>query len=207
MALSFEFDFEVTKAALLYLASKELPNFDKYHAVKLLFLADREHLLRFGRPITGDDYSALPYGPTPNRILCFLDGLERVANEGADPSSDEVAELARCLAVKNLAHPTYHAVVQPDLDFLSRTDLIALDSAIIEHGRKSFEDLMDLTHGMKAYTASWQPDSHKKRFPMPFENFFADAPEKIDFLNELEEDQEILRKFSQPLEISKVMGA
>ena len=46
MALSFEFDFDVTKAALLYLAAKNLPNFDKYRAVKLLFLADREHLLR-----------------------------------------------------------------------------------------------------------------------------------------------------------------
>ena len=75
MALTFKFDFEATKAVLLYLAAKELPNFDKYRASKLLFLADREHLVCFGRTITGDSYNALPYGPTPNRTLELLDAI------------------------------------------------------------------------------------------------------------------------------------
>ena len=35
MGLSFTFDFAATKAALLYLASQDLPQFDKYRASKL----------------------------------------------------------------------------------------------------------------------------------------------------------------------------
>ena len=195
MPLSFQFDFDATKTALLYLASKELPEFDKYRAVKLLFLADREHLLRYGRTITGDSYNALPYGPTPDRTLELLNGLERVALEGTAPPSDMVADFARLIEVADLAHPTYHVSSEPDLDALSESDLMALDAVVREHGRKSFDELRDLTHGMKAYTNAWRIDSARRKFPMSFEDFFADDPGKADFLMEIEEEQKLARLF------------
>jgi hypothetical protein len=43
----------------LYLASKR-PGVDKYQAVKFFYLADREHLNRFGRPITFDSHQLTP---------------------------------------------------------------------------------------------------------------------------------------------------
>lgn len=195
MPLSFQFDFDATKTALLYLASKELPEFDKYRAVKLLFLADREHLLRYGRTITGDSYNALPYGPTPARTLELLNGLERVALEGTAPQSDMVANFARLIEVTDLAHPTYHVSSEPDLDALSESDLMALDAVVREHGRKSFDELRDLTHGMKAYTNAWRIDSTRRKFPMSFEDFFAADPGKADFLMEIEEEQKLARLF------------
>ena len=195
MPLSFSFDFEATKAALVYLASKNLPNFDKYRAVKLLFLADREHLLRFGRPITGDSYSALPYGPTPDKILSLLGGLERVALEGDEPMSDEVAELVNNLDVAEDEYSTYHAKSQPDFDALSKSDVSVLDHVIQEHGLKTFNELKELTHGMKAYADVWRSNGVRKKFPMAFEDFFAEAPEKAEFLKELEENQELHRAF------------
>ena len=195
MALAFEFDLEATKAALLYLASKELPVFDKYRAIKLLFLADRQHLLRFGRTITGDTYSALPYGPTPDQTLDLLNGLEKVALEGSAPASDGVAELARIFLVEDLAHPTYHAESEADFDALSRSDVLVLDSVVRDHGHKTFNELRDLTHGMKAYTNAWRGGSARKKFPMMFEDFFADEPDKADFLTELAEEQRLARLF------------
>lgn len=207
MALSFDFDFEVTKATLLYLASKELPEFDKYRAVKLVFLADREHLLRFGRTITGDAYSALPYGPTPDRTLCLLNGLAMVALEGKDPISDEIAELAKVFSMADLAHPTYHAKSHPDWDALSKSDLIVLDHVVDQHGRKSFNELMALTHGMRAYTLAWRNDVDRKKFPMAFEDFFAEEPDKEEFLKEIEEEQHLAKLFSSKIEFPKVMSA
>lgn len=207
MSLSFDFNFEVTKAALLYLASKELPEFDKYRAVKLLFLADREHLLRFGRTITGDSYSALPYGPTPDRTLDLLSGLERVVLEGKEPNSNEVAELSKNFSVADLAHPTYHAKCKPDFDALSKSDLMVLDSVLSKHGRMNFNELMTLTHGLKAYTLAWRNDSDRKKFPMAFEDFFAEEPDKAEFLKEIEEEQQLTKLFSSKLEIPKVMRA
>lgn len=193
MGLTFSFDFEATKAALLYLASKSLPQFDKYRAVKLLFLADREHLLRFGRPITGDSYNALPYGPTPSKVLCLLDGLEKVALEGDEPASDEVAELAKSLAVVQDEYSTYRAINQPDLEALSKSDIRVLDHVVEEHGRKSFNDLKTLTHNMKAYTKVWRNDGLRRKFPMAYDDFFAETPDKADFLKELQENQQLRR--------------
>ena len=141
--------------------------------------------------------------PFANRVLSFLDGLEKVALEGDAPNSDEVAELSRCIEVTNLSHPTYRAVIAPDFDFLSKTDLLALDNIVAEHGHKSFDELKDLTHGMRAYTDAWRPNRLQKNFPMPFEYFFADALDKASFLEELEEDQLIMRKFSHPIESPK----
>ena len=207
MALSFNFDFEVTKAALLYLASKELPEFDKYRAVKLLFLADREHLLRFGRTITGDSYSALPYGPTPDRILELLNGLEIVALEGKDPISDEIAELSKCFIVADLAHPTYHASSKADEDSLSKSDILVLDQVVDQHGRKNFKELMKLTHGMRAYTAAWRNNLARKKFPMTFEDFFAEEPDKEEFLKEIEEEQHLARLFPSKSAPPQVMSA
>jgi uncharacterized phage-associated protein len=207
MPLSFEFDFEATKAALVHLASKDLPGFDKYRAGKLLFLADRCHLLRFGRPITGDRYFALPYGPTPDRVLALLTGLEVVALEGNTPDTDEVAELARSLDVANLDHPTYSATVQVDADALSITDLEVLDQIAEKYGRTSFNELRNLTHGMKAYTAAWREGGIRRKFPIAFEDFFDDDPHQQEFLNELVEEQRIEALFAAEARSPKAIGA
>ncbi len=195
MTLSFEFDFEATKAALLYLASKELSQFDKYRAIKLLFLADREHLLRFGRPITGDKYNALPFGPTGDRILNFLGELESVALEGELPKSPEVAELVASLEVAEDEYSTYHAKVEPDWDALSKSDINVLNHVVEEHGHKSFNELKKFTHDMTAYKSVWREDQGQRKFPMVFDDFFAEEPEKSGFLKELRENQTIAKAF------------
>ena len=39
-----------------------------------MYLADKEHLVRHGRPIVGDHYHKLPHGPIPTRGLDMLRG-------------------------------------------------------------------------------------------------------------------------------------
>jgi uncharacterized phage-associated protein len=189
MTLRFVYDFSATKAALLYLMGKGLNRFDKYKAAKLLFLADREHLLRFGRTISGDSYDALPYGPVPSETLALLDGIEAVKTEGAASDDLQVIELANSIESTEGRYPEYRALVDVDLDALSESDIKVLDHVALEHGNKSFQELFDLTHAMGAYKNAWRDESTHKRFPMRFEDFFADNPEKADFLSELLEDQ------------------
>jgi hypothetical protein len=68
MTVTFQFDFEKALTALVYLASnpETVPAFDKYKAGKLLFLADKYHLVRYGRPILGDFYKAQGSGVWPD---------------------------------------------------------------------------------------------------------------------------------------------
>src|ERR1700761_4111780 len=56
---------------LLYMAHVR-PNADQYQAVKFLYLADRAHLNRYGRPITFERYCALQYGPVASNALDII---------------------------------------------------------------------------------------------------------------------------------------
>ena len=55
------------------LAEKSEYQLTQYDIVKTLFLADRQHLNEFGRPITFDNYVAMTHGPVPS---CSYDLLK-----------------------------------------------------------------------------------------------------------------------------------
>ena len=44
----------------------------QYDIVKTIFLADRAHLNKYGRPITYDDYVAMKFGPVPSAVYDLL---------------------------------------------------------------------------------------------------------------------------------------
>ena len=201
MTLTFSFDFEKAKAALLHLARKEITEFTKYKALKLLFLADREHLFRFGRPITGDSYDALPYGPVPSHLLSMLGGMEAILSEDGQPDqiSHDARALAKSFVMETGKYPTYRAIETPDLDRLSESDIIVLDKIADEFGNKSFEEIYNFTHAMKAYATVWQEGSTRRKFPMKFEDFFLDAPDKLPMLEEMLEDQAIREAFPEAI--------
>src|SRR6187549_461447 len=89
-AIEFQLDLDKTREALAYLAWKSPGGLDKYRACKLLFLADKYHLVKYGRTITGDVYYALPLGPAPTRTLNILN----MALENPDSPPPLVAALS-----------------------------------------------------------------------------------------------------------------
>lgn len=68
--------------------------------------------------------------------------------------------------LSNLDHPTYCSKREPDLDALSKTDLIVLHDVVEADGRKSFDDLKMPTHSCQIYTNARQPDGIGKRIPI-----------------------------------------
>ena len=73
MKRRIEFKFNVKKLinALAFFAG-EITDLDKLKAAKLLYFADKHHLVRYGRPILGDCYCALDAGPIPSRSLDIM---------------------------------------------------------------------------------------------------------------------------------------
>src|SRR5947209_669995 len=98
-SVEFNFEFEKFLAALHYLAVRQVPELDKYKVCKLFFLADKYHLVRFGRPILGDRYCPLPHGPIPSRSLDLLNEFINAKNEESRSQEcqqiEEVLELNR----------------------------------------------------------------------------------------------------------------
>jgi uncharacterized phage-associated protein len=176
MAVAFTFDFGKAGAALVYLASKELPAFDKGKACKLLFLADKFHLVRYGRPITGDHYWALEHGPVPSALLNLINNVEK--NDLSDRNARELSESLEL--DRSFENPRFRARQGADLDLLSTSDIEALDRVAEAHGRKSFAELRALTHETVAYQRAWARRPAKKgSVPMNFEDFFDEDADAI----------------------------
>lgn len=178
MPVSFEFDSEKAIAAIAYLASKneDVPELDKYKAAKLFFLADKYHLVRYGRPISGDDYRALEFGPIPQMILDMLQEVTAGLLLRA-----ETARLAEVLDVdRSFKYPRFRTKGAISLDSLSKSDLMALDHVIKVHGHKSFSALVALTHSMAAYRHAWAGKAEgAKMAPMNYEDFFDEEPDAV----------------------------
>ena len=73
-AIRFYFDVEKFVNAVAYFV-KKTPRVDKLKAAKLLYFLDKYHLVNYGRPVTGDCYHSLDYGPVPSMSLDIMNDV------------------------------------------------------------------------------------------------------------------------------------
>lgn len=72
--ITFQFKPEKFLNAVAFFAEGCPGGATKKKICKLLYFADKEHLLAYGRPITGDTYYRLPHGPIPTNGLDLING-------------------------------------------------------------------------------------------------------------------------------------
>ena len=171
---------------LLYLTHKHA-NADQYQAVKFMYLADREHFNKFGRPITFETYYALDYGPVATNALDLIKGKPfalKAANITALP-----IELERRDNIIILVQPL-RAV---DYDVFSRSDLHVFDNVLANYGEKSFDDLYRITHKHFAYDFAWKNRKQGNRALMYYEDMLEETSRKAEIIKELEPLAENMR--------------
>lgn len=114
----------------------------RHRVLKLLYLAEKLHLERYGRLIVGDRYYALEYGPVATHVY---DAIKSVAGERVYHLSNQDLEdgFKRCIEVKGRY---LTALCEPNLDNLSDSDISCLEEAIGKYGALSFGKLTDLSH-------------------------------------------------------------
>ncbi len=115
---------------------------DTHKTYKILYFADQKHLLRYGRPIFGDTYVKMKYGPVPSFV-------KNVVDENIEGLEEVVAKYNGYF-VKSL--------VEPNLDFLSESDLECLNESLEENKYLEFPDLTDKSHDYAYNKASWNID-------------------------------------------------
>lgn len=151
LAVRLEPNMDKIIAAISYLiasAGVRDQNLTQYDIVKTLFLADRKHLNEYGRPITFDNYYAMPYGPVPNLAYDFLKGNKRVLQKygKALPWTTKKGPHNKLL---------FSLRGKPEIDALSSSDKEALESALMIVGSLSFSQIVNLTHNDLAYSQAW----------------------------------------------------
>ena len=115
------FEPEKAVAAVAYLA--ERANTTLYPVMKMMYLADRLHLQKYGRFIAGDAYVAMAEGPVPKGAY----NLAKVAR------GDDIPVPGRELAQRSLAYGPGHMLgVRAEVDYeeLSRSDIECLDTVL-----------------------------------------------------------------------------
>ena len=129
-----QYEDQKIKEVILYILGKT-GIVDYYHLMKILYLAERQHLARWGERITIDDYYALPHGPVPTRIY---DSLKTIKEGRGGFLSDVVSVFPDS--------PEVRALRDANMGYLSKSEIEALDSAIAKNIVKSFAELEQMTH-------------------------------------------------------------
>lgn len=190
MNIRFRFDPEKLVQALAYFSERGISDLDKMKAAKLLFHADKYHLLKYGRPVIGDQYACMDYGPVPSTSLNIMNDV--IAN---DPNFqpvlkslfDEYLEVHRGFW---RTYPVFRAKRRADTDVFSDSDVEALDWAIANYGEKSAMELSKESHQEPAWRIADQRRRPKSSVMMDYRHFFEDHPEAINVLRFMEAQQE-----------------
>ncbi len=190
-AINFKYDVEKFVNAVTYFASKELPGLDKLKISKLLYFADKIHLQKYGRPITGDDYGAWPYGPVPTASYGILG---EAINNQADYFGREDADVELFLEYldikkSNRTYPLFKAKKEPYLEVFSESELETLEEVVSLYGALSGPQLIDKTHMEKAWLKARKQGLRHMDYRLFLEDM-TDDQEKQALLELLEMDQE-----------------
>jgi uncharacterized phage-associated protein len=160
MKISYRRNSKKIIEGLVWLARK-MPGIDHYHVVKIFFGADKLHLNKYGRPVFGDEYIAMDYGPVPSHTYTLI------KQNRSFLSPEEVQEVANSLEVKAIAKVKYiFAKRLPDLDDFSRTDIACLEESLRLHGCMTFGQLVDLTHQEPSWQAGRLDDKHSMDYAL-----------------------------------------
>lgn len=73
--MQLRFDIRKTIAAVAFLMDHEGGHLDMFLGLKMLYLADKESLVRWGKTITGDSFVSLPKGPVLSEVYNLFKGV------------------------------------------------------------------------------------------------------------------------------------
>ena len=140
-------DILVIKAVLLYILTHSNDGQrDIYSLVKTAYYAQQNHLAQYGTPLFKDCICALPFGPVPSNIYNFLKMASGDSNELNYHRSDDMHLASDAI---NFKSGRYSAKEDPNMDFLSKSDIESLNYGIEKVAKMSFNQIKEDTHGME----------------------------------------------------------
>lgn len=138
--------------------------------IKLIWLADRYHLRKYGRPIVNDEYWAMSFGPVGSSVKDIAESSSFLADEERNYSQQ---------FIKNVDNNTVRSAADIDLDVFSETDLEALSFIYENFGNFDQYELADLSHKYPEWKKFEDKLEINTRELMSYINFFDVAEESL----------------------------
>jgi len=169
--LSFD-EIKATEAAAFLLSrSDQTMNYMKL--IKLLYLADREALIRWGRPISTDRYVSMKHGPVLSNVLDLINFGSSSEKAGSwssmisNPSDNDVSLVRE--------------ISEEDFEELSIAERKLLDEICREYGALDEWTLVDRLHDV----GEWR-DPHGTSVPISFSEILRAGGRSEDFIAAVE---------------------
>ena len=195
---NIRFSFKVRKFvnAMAFFAEK-VDKLDKLKAAKLLYFADKYHLIRYGRPIFGDHYHSLDYGPVPSLCLDIMNEVLQPLSEIKiqTPYKNIFEKKLRVFNPKNHPYPCFKKIKQPDMEVFSQSEIESLRATISRYGKKTGGKLIDICHK----EATWLKAKENPDPEIDYRLFFEDPavrPGALELMEILQEDRTFLESLS-----------
>ena len=144
---NFRFRFDRSLQAAAYLV--KLAGGEEYYLrlLKLLYIADRNYLLKYGEMITGDRVVAMKNGPVLSNIFDLIKGIR-----GQGVNSDKWAYHLQTLPDSH----TVRLIDDPRTGSLCRASQEILDDVYTKYGKMPRFKLRDLTHSFPEWQKYFQ---------------------------------------------------
>jgi uncharacterized phage-associated protein len=188
--IKFAFSYTKLRDVLSFLASKVGP-LDSLKAAKLIYFADRMHLLKYGTPITGDYYVHREHGPIPSKSLDLIrDFLCQDGDRNYAPK-EELSRLAKRFDIGRVGkYPALIIKKEYAPQSLSPSEIEALTGTVTTLGKYSGWYLRTLSHEH----GTWKDT--KEGQIIDFRLFFAEvhgeADEAFDLMLATQEDRDFV---------------
>lgn len=187
-----ETSYKKATQALNYLARKKDGKINKMKAIKLIYLADRLHLRKYGRPIVGDVYWAMKLGPVGSHAkraaeLDVPESFLSYAQKYIQPTDDK--------------KQSFVSLKLADTNVFSKTDLECLESVYSAFGDKDQFELAELSHQYPEWKKHEKElKAGKKRVAMDYNDFFADGEKNDSIFGQKKSDLNLAKESFEELE-------
>lgn len=180
--MAFPFSHRKTTQVLNFFARQSGGEINKLKALKLVYFADRYHLRRFGRPITGDEYLAMPFGPVASSAKDLAEMGEFLSDEERSYGAQFLAPVDRY---------SFRSTAEVETRTLSESDRAALAWVWDTFGHMERFELAEYTHKYpewKRHEAALE-GKRETRIPMCYRDFLDDPEPEIEPCHALTEEE------------------
>ena len=186
--ISFSFDARRFVNASAYIVER-CPEVTKMKLSKLLYFADKEHLLAYGKPITGDRYVKMEYGPVPSSGYNLLKRDERASVEDQTLFDRHLSVDGNDLSLKEPYNPRA----------LAETDREIIDSVLSKYGNLSAAQLSKVSHHEPAWSNA------EMNADIDYRLFFAGS--EADAVRQLIESDQEMRDVLDDIRVEESLGS
>lgn len=126
------------KATLLYILKSFPGGVDYIKLFKIMYFAQQDNLVKYGKPIFSETFHALKHGPVPSFTYKCI--------QISDGRLESIKDLTSFNSAFKVRDSKVYQAEEPDMDELSKSDIKALDWSIEKHKDIDSYDLSVISH-------------------------------------------------------------